>query len=194
MIKARSICVYCGSNTGTDPVYREAAARLGRLLAESGTRMVFGGGDVGLMGVTADAALSAGGTVVGVIPQFLVDIEAGHAALTELIVVSSMHERKHKMFELSDAFVVLPGGLGTLDETIEIITWKQLHLHDKPIVIVDVKGYWTTLLSLVDDVIAEGFANDDVRALFSVVSRPEDVLGALAGAPEAVIVPRPARI
>ena len=194
MTRPKSLCIYCGSKTGGGPLYRDAAATLGRLVAENGIRLVFGGGDVGLMGVAADAALGAGGTVVGIIPQFLMDVEAGHAGVTELVVVSSMHERKQRMFELADAFAVLPGGLGTLDETIEIITWRQLGLHDKPIVLVDVDGYWGRLKALIDHVIDQGFAGDNVKSLFTVVARPEELLDAIVRAPAATITPRPARV
>jgi uncharacterized protein (TIGR00730 family) len=140
MTTVRSLCVYCGSLAGKAEAYRAAAARLGALMAASGVRMIYGGGHVGLMGIAADAALAAGGKVVGVIPRFLTEIEAAHPGISEIVRVDSMHARKQRMFELSDAFAILPGGLGTLDETIEIITWKQLWLHDKPIVIVNVAG------------------------------------------------------
>ena len=174
--------------------HRDAAARLGTLLAERGIRLVYGGGHVGLMGLMADAALAAGGEVIGVIPRFLIEAEAGHADLTELLVVDSMHERKQKMFELADGFVVLAGGLGTLDETIEIITWKQLKLHDKPIVLVDIEGYWAPLRALIEAAIAQGFARPDVWELFTLVGRIEDILPALAATPEMAIRPEPTRI
>src|SRR6185503_522242 len=137
----RSVCVFCGSSSRIADAHRTAAAELGTLIAARGLRLVYGGGRIGLMGVLADAALAAGGEVVGVIPQFLVDLEVAHTGLTELRVVPTMHDRKRAMFELADAFVVLPGGLGTLDETIEIVTWKQLGLHDKPVVLVEVGSF-----------------------------------------------------
>lgn len=194
MKKLKSLSVYCGAQTGADPVYRETAAKLGQILAENHIRLIFGGGDVGLMGVIADSVLAAGGKVTGIIPKFLVDVEVGHRRVTEFVVVGSMHERKQKMFELSDGFVVLPGGLGTLDEAIEIITWRQLHLHDKPIAIVDIAGYWKELLALIDHVIERKFANPDILDLFTVVARPEDVIDALAQAPSGAVRARPARV
>ena len=194
MTRVQSLCVYCGSASNAAEVQRDAAARLGTLLAENGIRMVYGGGHVGLMGVMADAALAASGEVVGVIPQFLMEAEVGHTKVTELVTVGSMHERKQKMFELADAFVVLAGGLGTLDETIEIITWKQLKLHDKPILLVDIEGYWEPLRALFDTVIARGFARPDVLELFTIVERIEDILPALAATPEMAIRPEPTRI
>src|SRR5579883_15172 len=145
MAKVKRLCVYCGSSSQVDEIYRRAAARLGQVIAQAGIELVYGGGRVGLMGLMADAALAAGGRVIGVIPHLLHDREVGHAGVGELIVVGSMHERKQRMFDLADAFVMLPGGLGTLDETIEILTWKQLGLHDKPVIIADIAGYWAPL-------------------------------------------------
>ncbi len=149
--------------------------------------MVFGGGRVGLMGIAADAAHAAGGEVIGVIPRHLKDIEAAHHGVSELIVVEGMHARKQKMFELSDAFAVLPGGLGTLDEAIEVITWKQLGLHHKPIVLLDCHGYWEPFAKLVENAVAERFAAPEARDLFTVVHNVEDIFAAIAAAPE----PRP---
>ena len=137
MTQIRSLCVLCGSREGTDPVYREVAVRLGRLIAEQDVRLIYGAGSIGLMGIIADAVLSAGGEVVGVIPDFLIRSEVGHHDLTDLVITDSMHDRKRRMFEMADAFVVLPGGLGTLDETFELITWRQLRLHDSPIIVLD---------------------------------------------------------
>lgn len=194
MTRVRSLCVYCGSAGDAGEAHREGAARLGTLLAENGIRMVYGGGHVGLMGIAADAALASGGEVVGVIPRFLMAAEAGHLGVTELVVVDSMHARKQRMFELADAFAVLAGGLGTLDETIEIITWKQLRLHDKPIVLVDVDGYWAPLRALVESVVARGFAHPEVWELFTVVERIEDVLPAIAATPETAVRAEPTRI
>ena len=160
-----------------------AAATLGGLIAQAGLGLVYGGGRVGLMGVMADAALAAGGKVVGVIPDHLNSVEIGHQNVSELRIVPSMHERKHLMFELSDAFAVLPGGIGTLDETFEIITWRQLHLHDKPVVLVDSAGYWRPFLDLIDHIIARGFARPSIRDLFDVVGRVEDAIPVLMAAP-----------
>ena len=175
-----SVCVYCGSKTGASPVHRAAAQRLGALLAQSGLTLVYGGGSIGLMAAAADAVLAAGGKAVGVIPRFLERMEVAHTGLTELHLVDTMAERKQKMAELADAFVVLAGGLGTLDETIEAITLRQLGVHDKPIVIVDLAGYWRPLHDLFAAVIANGFANRDVLRLFTFVPSVEDAVAMLA--------------
>ena len=187
MALVKSICVYCGSSGRVDEVYRAAATRLGVILAKAGIELVYGGGRVGLMGLMADAALASGGRVTGIIPGHLHDREVGHAGLTELVIVDNMHQRKRRMFELADAFAVLPGGLGTLDETFEIITWKQLGLHDKPIVLVDVAGYWTPLLDLVEHVVVSGFAPRRSLQLYRVAARVEDLLPTLAAAPQPVL-------
>jgi uncharacterized protein (TIGR00730 family) len=183
MATVRRLCVYCGSSGRVDARYREAATVLGRLAAQSGIEIIYGGGRVGLMGLLADAALAAGGRVIGIIPSHLYEREVGHGSLNELIVVGSMHERKQRMFELADAFVTLPGGLGTLDETIEIMTWKQLGLHDKPHVIVDIAGYWAPFSALVEHAIATGFTGAAARTFFRVVTRVEDVLPVIAAEP-----------
>jgi uncharacterized protein (TIGR00730 family) len=164
------------------------------LLAGAGVRLVFGGGHAGLMGALADAALAVGGEVVGVIPRRLVEQERGHQGITELHVVDSMHARKQKMFEIADAFVVLPGGVGTLDETFEIITWKQLGMHDKPIVIVNADGYWEKLDSLIADMVADGFAGPGTRELYTMVDSVRDVLDTLARLPEPTISTDPTRL
>lgn len=177
-----AICVFCGSRTGSDPAYENAARDLGRMMAERGIRLVYGGGHVGLMGVVADAVLDAGGQVTGVIPDFLKRREVGREDLTELVVTDSMHSRKQRMFELADAFVALPGGLGTLDETIEVATWKQLGLHAKPIVILDAAGYWGALSALLAAVVKGGFAYGDIQTLWSVVDAPEQVFDAIDAA------------
>lgn len=188
-MKLSSICVYCGSSLGRSPRYREAAARLGALLAERGIRLVYGGGGIGLMGAMAQACIAAGGEVVGVMPRFLKRAEKGMPGLTRLEVVDSMHLRKERMYALSDGFVVLPGGFGTLDETLEILTWKQLHLHDKPVAVVDVDGYWRPLLGLAEHVISSGFAPAGTRLMFHVVPDAEAALDALAAAPEPAVAP-----
>ena len=139
MTDIRSLCVFCGSRKGADPAYEAAARRLGEIIAEQGIHLVYGAGGIGLMGVLAETVLARGGRVTGIIPDFLMKYEVGDPGLTELIVVESMHQRKARMFEMSDGFVVLPGGLGTLDETFEIVTWKQLRQHSKPIVVADVE-------------------------------------------------------
>jgi uncharacterized protein (TIGR00730 family) len=143
--KIRRLCVYCGSSPGVDPRYREAARALGGGLAARGIELVYGGGRNGLMGLVADAVLAGGGKVTGVIPLHLQNRELAHVGLSELLVVDSMHERKRVMAERADAFAVLPGGIGTLDETVEILSWRQLGLHDKPIYVVDIAGYWSPL-------------------------------------------------
>ncbi len=177
-----AICVFCGSRTGSDPAYENAARALGHLMAEKGIRLVYGGGHVGLMGVIADAVLDAGGQVTGVIPDFLRRREVGRDDLTELVITDSMHSRKQRMFELADAFVALPGGLGTLDETIEVATWKQLGLHAKPIVILDAAGYWGALSALLTSVVKGGFAYGDIQTLWSVVDSAEQVFDAIDAA------------
>ncbi|MAF49271.1 MAG: TIGR00730 family Rossman fold protein [Rhodospirillales bacterium] len=184
MENIKAIAVFCGSREGADPAYAEAARALGHALAERGIELVFGGGRIGLMGVLADAALAGGGRVTGVIPDFLDDLEVGHDAATTLIKVGSMHARKSTMFSRADAFVILPGGLGTLDECMEIITWKQLRQHAKPIVVLDVAGYWRHLHALVEDIIHAGFAHPKARQLFTSVARVEDVFQAITDAPE----------
>ncbi len=191
MTAVKRLCVYCGSASRVDEAYRAAATRLGVSLAEAGIELVYGGGRIGLMGLAADAALAAGGRVIGVIPSHLHEREVGHAGLTELLVVSSMHERKLRMFQLADAFAVLPGGLGTLDEALEIITWKQLGLHDKPILLLDIAGYWAPLLALFENVIANGFAARAALDLFRVLARIEDVLPVMAAAPSPAISAEP---
>ena len=165
----RSVCVYCGSTIGTDQRYRAAVADLGRNLAAAGIAMVFGGGHIGLMGVAADAALAGGGRVIGVIPAALRDRELAHGRVGELVVVDTMHNRKRVMAERSDAFAVLPGGIGTLDEFFEILTWRQLALHDKPVFLVDVAGYWQPLRALLDHIVAHSFAADLAPRLVEIV-------------------------
>ena len=182
MRKIKSLCVYCGSASQVDPRYRDAAVRLGGLLAAHGIALVYGGGRIGLMGLMADACLQAGGQVIGIIPEFLRSREVGHGAVTELVVVDSMHVRKQTMFDRSDGFVILPGGLGTLDETFEVLTWKQLRLHDKPIVVADIAGYWRPFEALIDHVIGAGFASPAMRKLFSVVGDVEQIVPALEAA------------
>jgi uncharacterized protein (TIGR00730 family) len=179
MSRIDAVAVYCGSRSGNDPAYRAAAQALGEGLARAGIRLVYGGGGIGLMGVLADAVLSAGGEVVGVIPKFLTDREVAHAGITQLIVTGSMHSRKQRMFELAQAFVSLPGGLGTLDETIEIITWRQLGLHDKPVLICDVAGSAAPFLATIEAAITADFAGPEVRRLYEVLDGPDAVLAEL---------------
>jgi len=178
-LSAVRVTVFCGSSFGSDPAFRSAAANLGRLLAEAGIGVVYGGGHVGLMGVVADAALGAGGEVIGVIPRRLVDREVGHTGLSELRVVETMHERKALMNDLADAFVVLPGGLGTLEEIFEILTWEVLGYHTKPSVFVDVNGFWAGLFATLDEMAAFGFISAEVVASIRRVSTPTEALAAL---------------
>ncbi|HEX2082429.1 MAG TPA: TIGR00730 family Rossman fold protein [Xanthomonadaceae bacterium] len=159
----KSICVYCGSNAGSKPVYAERAMALGDRIAKEGLALVYGGGNVGLMGIVADAVLQAGGEVTGVIPQQLVDWEVAHRGVTRLEIVGSMHERKARMFDLSDAFVALPGGFGTLDEMFEMLTWRQLGLGDKPCAFLDVDGFFDPLMTMLDRMVAERFLHPDQR-------------------------------
>jgi uncharacterized protein (TIGR00730 family) len=170
------ICVYAGSNPGGDPAYAESAADLARLLAERGIGVVYGGAHVGLMGILADTALAAGGEVIGVMPQALIDREIGHTGLTELHIVSSMHERKALMAELSDGFVALPGGAGTLEELIEVYTWSQLGIHDKPMGVLNVNGYYDALAALLDHALHEGFLREEHRAAMHAEATPEALL------------------
>src|SRR6201987_837910 len=183
MSSIRRLCVYCGSSGAVDRQYREAASELGARLAAAGIGLVFGGGRIGLMGLLADAALAGGGEVIGIIPSRLRDAELAHPGATELVVVKSMHERKRLMAEKADAFAVLPGGIGTLDEMFEILSWKQLGLHDKPILLVDVGGYWASLLALFEHIIDKGFARPHNRGLLPVVPSVSALMVALVEKP-----------
>ncbi|MGN6693640.1 MAG: TIGR00730 family Rossman fold protein [Aquihabitans sp.] len=175
----RRVAVFCGSNHGTDPAFTDAAVALGTLLAQRGIGLVYGGGDVGLMGEVADAALAGGGEVIGVIPQHLWDKEVGHRGLTELLVVDSMHERKMAMADRSDAFIALPGGVGTFEELFEAITWTQLGIHDKPVGLLDVAGFYRPLLSFLDGTVASGFLKPGHRSMIVDATDPAEVLAAL---------------
>ena len=179
----KSVCVFCGSAPGARPSYSAAAEELGTALAHRGITLVYGGGRLGLMGIVAEAALKAGGRVVGVIPRFLLQREAGHPALSETVVVETMHERKLQMFERSDAFVVLPGGIGTLEELFEVLSWRTLGLHTKPIVIVDQGGYWQPLAALLRGIVEGGFAERTHLDHVAFVSDLKDVLPAIAAMP-----------
>ena len=174
----RAVGVFCGSNLGGDPAFAEAAARLGRLLAERGLTLVYGGARIGLMGVIADAALGAGGEVHGVIPTGLVDKELAHTGLTRLDVVTTMHERKARMAELSDGFIALPGGAGTLDEMAEIWTWAQLGLHQKPIGFLNVGGYFNHLLAFIDHAVANALVKRENAEMLLCDSDPAALLDA----------------
>ncbi len=178
MTELRRVCVFCGSSAGADPAYRISAQRLGTVLADRGIDVVYGGGRVGLMGVVADAALARGGTVIGVIPKGLFSREVAHTGVSELHEVGSMHERKTLMYDLSDAFVALPGGLGTLEELAEVTTWAQLGLHTKPVALLGVAGFWRRLVDLLDGMVIAGFLKPANRAL---VEHYDDIDTLLAG-------------
>ncbi|GAB6967408.1 TIGR00730 family Rossman fold protein [Komagataeibacter kakiaceti JCM 25156] len=178
-----SVAVFCGSRFGSRPEYAAEARRLGTALGQAGVKLVYGGGHVGLMGAVADATLAAGGTVTGIIPSFLHDREIMHEGVTDLTVTESMHDRKALMFAASDAFVVMPGGLGTFDETIEIMTWRQLRQHDKPIYIVNIAGWADALLAMVDACITDGFAAPTARDLFEVVPDVATLMATLEALP-----------
>lgn len=190
----QSVCVYCGSAQSAKPVYKKAAQALGTALGAAGLRTVYGGGRIGLMGIVADSALAAGGEVVGIIPHHIQSREVVHQELTELHVVESMHVRKRMMVDRSDAFVVLPGGFGTLDEMFEIVTWKQLGLHDLPVLLVDVDGYWKPILDFVAHARAEGFLADRHLGLFQVLDSVGQVLPTLRGMPEPTQTPATSRM
>lgn len=176
----RAVCVFCGSRPGARPEYLELATGLGRALAARSLALVYGGARVGLMGTMADAALAAGGQVIGVIPRSLVDREVAHGGLSELHVVDTLHQRKALMAERADAFVALPGGVGTLDELFEIVTWRVLGLHQKPIGILDPGDYFEPLVSLLDHMVGEGFLELAHRSLIACAARPDDLLDQFA--------------
>ncbi|MGB7318325.1 MAG: TIGR00730 family Rossman fold protein [Planktotalea sp.] len=176
----RSICVFCGASDGVNPAFGAAADAFGALLAQNNLRLVYGAGDVGLMGRVARASQSAGGNTFGVIPQHLINWEVGKSDLTTYIVTETMHERKKVMFMNADAIAVLPGGAGSLDEFFEVLTWAQLGLHTKPIVLINIAGYWDPLIALLDHVIAQGFARESVKTFFKTAASPEDALSLLS--------------
>ena len=172
----KALCVFCGSSLGFEAVHGNFARKLGERLAVRGVRLVFGGGGIGLMGILADSVLSNGGVATGVIPEFLMKPEVAHPNLTEMIVVKDMHTRKRRMFELADGFAILPGGLGTLDEAIEMMTWRQLQLHDKPIVLVDNNGYWAWLPTAINHFVAGGFAPEKTKKLVTIMHDADEVI------------------
>jgi uncharacterized protein (TIGR00730 family) len=182
MDKIRSVCVYCGSSPGGDRLYIEAARVLGRAIAAAGLRLVYGGGGKGIMGAVAESVTTAGGTVVGIIPRFLITKEATEAALArldELVVTEDMHTRKHRMFEESDAFVALPGGIGTLEEIVEMMTWAQLGRHEKPIVLANIGGFWSPLMKLLGHMKEEGFLHTAQRIAPLVIDDAADIVPAI---------------
>lgn len=179
MSKIKSICVYCGSNDGGSAVYRESALALGKAMADAGIGLVYGGGSVGLMGAVADAVIGNGGTVTGIIPQFLADREVMHKGVTDLIVTADMHERKRLMFEHAESFVALPGGIGTLEELVEMLTWAQLGQHKKPVLIANFGGYWDHLIDLMAHMRKEGFIPPGRGADFLEARTVEEVIPTL---------------
>lgn len=187
----RSLAVYCGSKSGNDPAYAEATRALGKLMVERGIELVYGGGKLGLMGVIADSVLEHGGRVTGVIPKALVDVEVAHMGCQELIPVDTMHERKAKFTELSDAFVCLPGGIGTLDELFEAWTWNALGYHSKPFCLLNVGAYWDGLDGFMDTVMRQGFLSEDRRKQLLLAHSPEEALKlldeAIANASEGMV-------
>ena len=183
MTEIKNVCVYCGSSSQVDDAYKKAAVDLGGLIAKENWGVVYGGGHVGLMGLVADSALEKGGDVIGIIPSHIEEREVQHTNLTELHVVDTMHVRKQMMVDRSQAFVILPGGLGTLDELFELLTWKQLGLHDKPIVIVNVNGYWEKMLVAVKHIADQGFMRQDDLKMFIAVDGVDEVVDALKNAP-----------
>lgn len=188
----RSVCVYCGSSPGRDETYAKAGHVLGRSIARSGLRLIYGGGTKGIMGAVAEGALRAGGKVTGIIPRFLINKEATETALDrldELVITDNMHERKHRMFEKSDAFVALPGGIGTVEEIVEVMTWGQLGHHRKPIVFANVGGFWDPMLALLDHMAAEGFIHTAQRVKPLVVNDPEAIVAAIMVAGSSVDAP-----
>jgi uncharacterized protein (TIGR00730 family) len=178
-----TVAVFCGSRRGRRPEYAAAAAEFGRAAARRGITLVYGGGDVGIMGALAESTIAAGGAIVGVIPRFLLEREVGHRGLTRLEVVESMHQRKARMAELSEAFVALPGGLGTLEELFEVWTWNLLGLHAKPCGLLDAAGFFTPLVGFLDRMVEEGFVSPEHRGLLSVEAASDALLDRLAAAP-----------
>ena len=174
------VCLFCGSNAGTRPAYAQAAADFGRALAARGMTLVYGGGSVGLMKIAAEAALAANGSVIGVITEQLMVREVGHPGLSELTVVPTMHERKSRMAALADAFVALPGGFGTFDEFCEMATWDQLGIHSKPLVMLNVEGYFDGFLAQIDRGVADGFLKPEHRVMVEIVSRVDEIFDAIS--------------
>jgi uncharacterized protein (TIGR00730 family) len=176
-----SICVFCGSRAGAKPSYEQAAVEMGKAIGANNWRLVYGAGDVGLMGTVARAAQAAGAETFGVIPEHLEKAEVGKSDLTEYVVTKNMHERKTRMYEEGDVIVVLPGGAGSLDEFFEVLTWRQLGLHEKPIYVVNTEGYWDKLLDLLDHVIDQGFASNSLKTLIKPVAAPAEIIEDLLG-------------
>lgn len=189
MKKVSTVCVYLGSSARCDEIHKTTTHAFGQLMAKAGMTLVYGGGRVGLMGILADSVLDAGGRAIGIIPEHISKREIQHKELTELHVVDSMHIRKQMMVDKSDAFVVLPGGIGTLDELCEVMTWRQLGIHDKPIIIVNVQDYWTPFIKMIDNVISQRFMREEDRRLITVVDTIEGAITALTEAPSETFDP-----
>lgn len=187
MTPIKSICVYCGAAEGKNGRFGQMAGELGKILARQNITLIYGGARIGMMGRLANAVLEAGGKVVGIIPSHLDKVEVGHRGVSELLVVDSMHERKNLMFTMADAFVILPGGLGTLDETFEILTWRQIGLHDKPIILVNMDDYWQPLLDLLNHIAREGFARGNINRWLTVCADFDAMLEALRTAPKPAV-------
>lgn len=175
----KKVCVFTGAASGINTLYKDAAYQMGQMLASRGFGLVYGGGKVGLMGAVADGMLAANGKVTGIIPKFLDNVEIGHKGVTDLHIIDTMHERKAMMYDAADAFIILPGGLGTLDETMEIITWRQLGLHQKPIIIVNLNGYWDTMLAMFQNIIDQGFMHHGHTGHFDQVDNLDSLMDKL---------------
>lgn len=188
-VPLNAVCVYCGSSRPKNPLHAAAAKEFGTALAKDNITLVYGGARIGLMGLIADSVLKDGGMVTGIIPEHLQQYEVGHTGVTKLHIVENMHVRKKMMFDMSDAFVVLPGGYGTLDEFFEVLTWRQLQLHDKPIVLVDIDGYWAPMRVLLDHIVDRGFAQQDTRRLVTIVDSVEAIIPAIKAAPLPIYAP-----
>lgn len=191
MAKINSVCVFCGAAEGTDPAFTDAASELGTTLGEASIGLIYGGARIGIMGTLARSALRAGSHVTGIIPGHIHEIEPSMDEVHQLVLVDTMHERKMMMFEGSDAFVVLPGGIGTLDETIELLTWRQLGLHGKPVVLINISGFWNPFVGLLEHLIEARFAPKGVRDIINIVDTVGDVLPLLHALPEPELRPKP---
>lgn len=184
MIKINSICVYCGSRPGKNKKFQLIARQTGEIFSQNQIKLIYGGGSVGLMGIIANSVMDHGGQAHGIIPSHLHNSEIPHKGLTKLTIVDNMHQRKRMMFDHSDAFLVLPGSIGTLDEALEVITWKQLKLHDKPIILLNCENYWNPFLQLLENIIDHEFTSPHTMSLFHVVNNPEEVLPLLKSLPD----------
>lgn len=184
MNEIKSICVYLGSSGRADEIYKDATIALGRAMAKAGIKLVYGGGNVGLMGLLANTVMDEGGYAIGIIPEHLAEKEVAHKGLQELHIVPSMHARKQMMVEKSDAFVIMPGGIGTLDETCEVLTWKQIGTHDMPIVFANIEGYWQPFFGLIDHLVDKKFMREGDKGLYLVADKVEDLVPMVLNAPK----------